>query len=245
MDMESCDIANPLTQDGQARSFGRRCPPWHRLRYILLATGGICLTSGIVLFAVLPHSSSRALPVSKPTSTRTTTPSPAPLCKGANISGLSGSAACFCLYGGRCLRHFDCETSLPQCQELHCGEHSLERTQSVTSFFNIKHTSDVLSIPVERFRDIKRLVENCPDHAEQLLTEMITVGRQVFGEYVGGTPEWQCVHLYPYISVPWLHLHTFVGAVKEEHLPSLPPRAACSPATVSVSEAAANILALV
>ena len=38
---------------------------------------------------------------------------------------------------------------------------------------------------------------------------------------------------YPYISVPWLHLHTFIGAVPSEHLPSVPPRAACTSATVT------------
>ena len=39
---------------------------------------------------------------------------------------------------GRCLQHFHCGESVPHCQELHCGEHSLEMTQSVTSFFNIR-----------------------------------------------------------------------------------------------------------
>lgn len=242
MDMESCDISYPLNEEAQARSlWRRRCPSWSRLRYILLAIGGACVLLGIVLLCVWHGGSPRPFPVS----TETTTEYPQPLCKGANISGVSGAAACFCLYGGRCLQHFHCGESVPHCQELHCGEHSLEMTQSVTSSFNIRHTSDVLSIPVERFRDIKKLAVDCPDHAEQLLTEMVAVGRRVFAEYIGGTPEWQCVHLYPYISVPWLHLHTFVGAVKEEHLPSVPPRAACAHATVPESEAAATILALV
>ena len=39
---------------------------------------------------------------------------------------------------GRCLQHFHCGESVTHCQELHCGEHSLEMTQSVTSFFNIR-----------------------------------------------------------------------------------------------------------
>ena len=43
--------------------------------------------------------------------------------------------------------------------------------------------------------------------------------------------DWFSYARYPYVSVPWLHLHTFVGAVKEEHLPSRPPRAACADAT--------------
>ena len=251
MDMESCDISRPLSEEPQAResirSLWRRCPSWRKLRYILLAVGCVCLGS-LILAVCLSHPSASVPSTHTLTSTvttRTTTRNSHPLCPGSNVSDVSGAAACFCLYGGRCLQHFHCEESLAECQELHCGEQSLQRTDSVTSFLNIKYKSDVLSIPVERFRDIKKLKDNCPDHAQQLLTEMVTVGRHVFMEYVGGTPELQCVHLYPYISVPWLHLHTFVGAVPSEHLPSVPPRAACTSATVPESDAAAMILSMV
>ena len=38
---------------------------------------------------------------------------------------------------------------------------------------------------------------------------------------------------YPYVSVPWLHVHTFIGSVPSEKLPGSPPVAACASATAA------------
>eukprot|EP00438_Fugacium_kawagutii_P021669 Skav223797 [mRNA] locus=scaffold575:558629:567689:+ [translate_table: standard] len=121
-----------------------------------LTIGGICLAIALTVILVIVSNADRgshSIPISTSTSATTTSatttaaPSP-PLCKGANISGLHGSAACFCLYGGRCLQHFHCEGSLTECQELNCGEHSLEMTQSVTSFFNIRREIDISTLVI-------------------------------------------------------------------------------------------------
>ncbi|CAK9090522.1 unnamed protein product [Durusdinium trenchii] len=253
--MESCDIAQPLSEDGQAPSNRRgllwhlrfrcmRCSPWRRYIPVL------CLSLCFLFVMSLWLSSSGPVPVvpvapTNATNTSTTTTSTTTAgCQGADVSKLTGAAACFCLYGGRCLEHFHCGASLPSCQESHCGEQTLERTASTASFYNIRHKTDVLSIPVESFRDIKRLADACPFDALEQMTALVSAGRRVFQKFIGGAPVWQCVHLYPYVSVPWLHLHTFRGSVPEEHLPNSPPHAACVAAEGTAGEAAAALLAL-
>eukprot|EP00437_Effrenium_voratum_P070017 CAMPEP_0181499788 /NCGR_PEP_ID=MMETSP1110-20121109/54854_1 /TAXON_ID=174948 /ORGANISM="Symbiodinium sp., Strain CCMP421" /LENGTH=206 /DNA_ID=CAMNT_0023628015 /DNA_START=113 /DNA_END=733 /DNA_ORIENTATION=+ len=177
-----------------------------------------------------------------------TTSTATPLCKGGDISSLTlpGSAWCFCLYTGRCLSHFNCSQPLPRCQEVNCGETSLQINSVAASFYNIQQKSDVLTIPVQYFRDIGKLAAHCPEHAQEYLAEILAIGRGVYAETVGAgaMPEWQCVHLYPYCSVPWLHVHSFTGDVSAEELPGKPPFAACAKATVSETKAAAELLAL-
>eukprot|EP00440_Ansanella_granifera_P076792 gb/GFBE01083328.1/.p1 GENE.gb/GFBE01083328.1/~~gb/GFBE01083328.1/.p1 ORF type:complete len:289 (+),score=21.18 gb/GFBE01083328.1/:1-867(+) len=184
-------------------------------------------------------------------------PTPAPpgpeLCKGEDVSGLSlpHSALCFCFYGGRCQSNFHCHAgeSAEACQQRSCGSGSLEVTDETASFFNRGSRSDVLTVPIQYFRDIRRLSEQCPDNAVQLLVELLAAGRRVFVSTAAGgpgspAPETQCVHLYPHLSVPWLHVHTFIGRVRSEGLPGVWPLAACVSAALPEDEAAAELLRL-
>ena len=82
----------------------------------------------------------------------------------------------------RCISHFSCAgVALPECQLDACGEASLEITASSASFRNIRRRvvsvkrrltdlsfssprrldRDILSIPVEYFRDINKLSDQC------------------------------------------------------------------------------------
>ncbi|CAE7350258.1 unnamed protein product [Symbiodinium natans] len=228
---------------------GSGCLIRHRLLLVLL------LLAAAWVAAIAYLKAPAAMPVSTTTSAASTSTSSAriiPWCEGANVSALSlpKTGWCFCLYGGRCVDHFSCvDVPLRECQVASCGEASLEITASTASFRNIRLDSDILSVPVEYFRDVKKLADECPQHAPQLLAALLAAGRRVFVSTAAGgpgapQPQFQCVHLYPHVSVPWLHVHTFIGSVPAEELPGSPPFAACASATVSEAAAAQHILKL-
>lgn len=225
------------------------CIRWKWIAVLILAATA-CVAAFVLARTpvVMPATTTTAAQIITSTSSEPFSP----WCEGANVSTLSLPKAgwCFCLYGGRCISHFSCAgVALRECQLDACGEASLEITASTASFRNIRLDSDILSIPVEYFRDIKRLSDRCPEHASQLLEALLAAGRRVFVSTAAGgpgapQPEFQCVHLYPYVSVPWLHVHTFIGSVPSEKLPGSPPVAACASAAVSEAAAAQHILAL-
>jgi len=228
------------------------CIRWKWIVLAVLVVAATACVAAIMLAqtpAVMPATTTTAAQIVTSTSSEPFSP----WCEGANVSTLSLPKVgwCFCLYGGRCISHFSCAgVALPECQLDACGEASLEITASSASFRNIRLDRDILSIPVEYFRDINKLSDQCPEpRASQLLEALLAAGRRVFVSTAAGGPgaphpEFQCVHLYPYVSVPWLHVHTFIGSVPSEKLPGSPPVAACASATVSEAAAAKHILAL-
>jgi len=155
------------------------------------------------------------------------------------------SANCFCFLTGQCRERFECiGIDLIECQRLRChGTTSLEVNEGGASFRNVKDGGDILSIPKTPYRDLGHLKACNPD-AGVLLAGLLEAGRRVFvNTTAGGQPPWvQCVHLPGWLSVEWLHVHTFIGAVPGERLPAEPPYATCRPANMNSLEAARQML---
>lgn len=156
------------------------CIRWKWIAVLILAATA-CVAAFVLARTpvVMPATTTTAAQIITSTSSEPFSP----WCEGANVSTLSLPKAgwCFCLYGGRCISHFSCAgVALRECQLDACGEASLEITASTASFRNIRLDSDILSIPVEYFRDIKRLSDRCPEHASQLLEALLAAGRRVF-----------------------------------------------------------------
>lgn len=166
-------------------------------------------------------------------------------CKGTSMSLKRKSDWCFCLYTGQCLDHFRCtpeNLTLSECQQQSCGLTSLDIGPFTASFYNRDNHTDILTIPVPYYRDIVSLNQSCTG-AEALLTVLIEDGRRVYRREVAGdtgtAPEYHCVHLPVYITVSWLHMHTFSGELPEEMLPGKPPVAVCTGGGLEPAGAAA------
>lgn len=120
-------------------------------------------------------------------------------------------------------------------------------TDTAASFYAIHHRSDVLTVPSAFYRHIVDMKGLCADGGLAALEDLLEQGRRVFAdphtrETPNVPPEWQCVHLPGSISVPWLHLHTFIGSIPAEGLPGTPPQSSCVRASVPVASAAAEML---
>lgn len=155
---------------------------------------------------------------------------------------------CFCAMAGHCGDVNNCaaDADFEACQSRVCqgeeGNTDLQHrdtTSLSSSFFNIQDNHDILTIPREYFEDIRGIVPN----GEALLESLLEAGRRVFTEeYPGTTPEYQCIHQPGCVSVHWLHVHTFIGRVEGEALPSTVASAACAFVNMTVSAAAQQIL---
>eukprot|EP00928_Gymnodinium_smaydae_P024586 TRINITY_DN19854_c0_g1_i1.p1 TRINITY_DN19854_c0_g1~~TRINITY_DN19854_c0_g1_i1.p1 ORF type:complete len:282 (-),score=20.17 TRINITY_DN19854_c0_g1_i1:256-1053(-) len=182
--------------------------------------------------------------------------SPAPVRLLSDCNGTAGNLSkvtrgegerCFCLFTRRCLDVWGCHrNTLEQCQQKSCEDRvSLEVTDFAASFYSMKDHADLLTIPVPYYETIVALKADC--QAETLLTALLDAGRRVFKSAgIGGKgkpdPEIQCVHLPVAISVHWLHVHTFIGAVPGEGLPGLPPHAVCARVNLTTTAAARMML---
>jgi len=185
------------------------------------------------------------------TSTTVTTQTGPGTCFGQDTSKIYDDAKpvlCFCFYTGGCLDHFKCrdDEALEYCQRRYCGVMPVEVDSMATSFFDVKHSNDLLTIPSLWYKDILEMTQVCEDDKGQKNLEMLLqTGRDAYVKHGGSSqpPEWQCVHLPGHVAVGWLHVHNFIGSVGGEKLPGVPPLASCARATLSVPDAAGQILA--
>lgn len=167
----------------------------------------------------------------------------------ALVSGGPGEK-CFCLFTGHCQQTFQefCQNNtLEECQRSAClGQNPLEVTLDAASFRNMKDPADILTIPVQYYRDLFAL-KACRADADAFLAVLLEAGRRVFVASRAGGPdmpkaEWQCIHMPGRLSVSWLHIHSFKGAVVGEALPTHPPAALCTNTSVGPWEAAEHML---
>lgn len=162
----------------------------------------------------------------------------------------SKGLSCFCYYAGHCDDHFHCKTpnaTRAACEMSLCGSQVFSGDDLHVSFANIKEANDILTIPTMWFLNIAHLPDQCADGGRATLTRILEAGRHDFRVSIGQYPEWQCLHLRDFVGVDWLHVHSFIGAVKSEQLPDgafgTPRKAACALASKPAAVAAADILA--
>lgn len=181
------------------------------------------------------------------TATTTTTVTGPGGCRGRDPVDLRASPQwCFCFYTGGCLQHFQCYEgeSLPECQCRLCGERPLDEAKNSASFFNIDDHGDILTVPTLFYTDISDMKGRCADAGLASLRAFLEDGRRVFEATRHSAPEWQCLHLQGNVGVEWLHVHSFVGSLAREELPSSPPWAICARTGLTPEAAAQAMLAV-
>lgn len=161
---------------------------------------------------------------------------------------------CFCFYTYGCKNKISCaktndKSALHTCQDNECCSHTLAQNRSVSSFKNFQVPDDLLTIPNTFYKDIGHLKTAGGSQAAQLLEDMLEEGRINYRRTRGNPPQWQCVNLPRYITVPWLHVHTFSGWVNGEGIPKSSfgpkPRSICvKVASEGTADGAARMLAM-
>jgi len=127
-----------------------------------------------------------------------------------------GAESCFC----HKVRNPTCARKECTCRE-GCGGFSVTNSESST-FRNRAHTNcngAYLTIPRSYFTDLHDAKSKCRRGLKNLLEGMLQAGFNAYQQVQQGTVM-QCIHLPQYVSVHWLHLHTFCEDGQVDGMPN-------------------------
>lgn len=126
-----------------------------------------------------------------------------------------GTADCFCqLAGNAACAYSTCACIHPQGCTL-TDETGWDSSLGKTFFNHVdagecEEKKALLTIPKSYFKDIEWLQEWCPQEgARFLLKDLMRSGFELYQAHVAPKPVKMCVHGGAYVSVQWLHIHTF------------------------------------
>lgn len=133
-----------------------------------------------------------------------------------------GPESCFCHKAENPV----CRAKPCTCRE-GCSEVAISQHAETVTFVNTKKVSgckngaSMLTIPRSYIKDCADLEYKCPGGIRQLLTTMFVNGWETHLAHTGEAGAvMQCIHKPGYVSVHWLHLHTFCPHGRVDGMPN-------------------------